>query len=65
MGRRDVCGERGDGTGELDAATRRSLGLTLRSFYEDSIDGLPLPDAQVDLLLRLRHKERDLRRAAD
>ena len=39
------------------------LGLTLRSVYEGGIDTQPITDAQVELLLRLRQKERDLRRA--
>ena len=40
----------------------RHLGLTLRSVYEDSVDTQPITDAQVELLLRLRQKERELRR---
>jgi hypothetical protein len=39
------------------------LGLTLRTVYEGSVDTQPITDTQVDLLLRLRQKERDLRRA--
>jgi hypothetical protein len=39
------------------------LGQSLRQVYEDSIDTQPIPDSQIDLLLRLRHKERDRRRA--
>jgi hypothetical protein len=39
------------------------LGQTLRRVYEDSIDTQPIPDSQIDLLLRLRHKERDRRQA--
>lgn len=42
----------------------RHLGRTLRSLYEGSVDQQPIPDAQIDLLLRLRQKERDLRRGA-
>lgn len=41
----------------------RSLGESLRSVYEASIDKQPIPDSQVDLILRLRSKERSLRRA--
>lgn len=41
----------------------RNLGLALRSVYEASVDKQPIPDCQVDLILRLRHKERDRRRA--
>ncbi|WP_430910953.1 hypothetical protein [Methylobacterium sp. sgz302541] len=51
--------------GALTAETRQSLGLTLRSIYEGSIDRQPLPDEQVELLLRLRHKERDRRRSGE
>ena len=40
------------------------LGQTLRTVYEGSVDKQPIPDSQVDLLLRLRQKERDLRRSA-
>lgn len=53
---------------ELDRApiltddTRFQLGLGLRSIYADLCDAQPIPDAQIDLLLRLRHKERDRRR---
>ncbi|MET0367376.1 MAG: hypothetical protein ABW058_04330 [Methylobacterium sp.] len=39
------------------------LGQSLRRVYEDSIDTQPIPDSQIDLLLRLRHKERDRRQA--
>ncbi|GJE57945.1 hypothetical protein [Methylobacterium trifolii] len=41
----------------------RHLGQTLRTLYEGSVDRQPIPDSQVDLLLRLRQKERDRRRA--
>jgi len=47
----------------LSGDTRQRLGKALRTIYEASCDTQPIPDAQVDLLLRLRHKERDLRRA--
>ena len=40
----------------------RHLGRTLRSVYEGSIDNQPITDVQVELLLRMRQKERDLRR---
>ena len=40
----------------------RSRGESLRSVYEASIDKQPIPDCQVDLILRLRSKERALRR---
>jgi hypothetical protein len=39
------------------------LGLTLRTVYEGSVDTQPITDTQVELLLRLRQKERELRRA--
>ncbi|MFH6781574.1 MULTISPECIES: hypothetical protein [Methylobacterium] len=38
------------------------LGRTLRSLYERTVDGQPIPLDQVDLLLRLRHRERELQR---
>lgn len=41
----------------------RHLGLTLRNVYASGIDTLPITDTQVELLLRLRQKERELRRA--
>ncbi len=50
-------------TPALSGETRRRLGTALRAVYEGSCDVQPIPDAQVDLLLRLRHRERDLRRA--
>lgn len=40
----------------------RHLGRTLRSVYEGSVDTQPITDVQIELLLRLRQKERDLRR---
>ncbi|WP_264049883.1 hypothetical protein [Methylobacterium flocculans] len=42
--------------------TRYRLGTALRSIYEETCDMQPIPDSQIDLLLRLRHRERDLRR---
>ncbi|KQP82795.1 hypothetical protein ASF60_15265 [Methylobacterium sp. Leaf113] len=42
--------------------TRHRLGTALRSIYEETCDTQPIPDSQIDLLLRLRHKERDRRR---
>lgn len=42
--------------------TRFRLGTALRSIYEETCDTQPIPDSQIDLLLRLRHKERDRRR---
>ncbi|GJD51347.1 hypothetical protein OPKNFCMD_4101 [Methylobacterium crusticola] len=47
----------------LGADAQRRLGLKLRSLYERTIDGLPIPLEQVELLLRLRHRERDAQRA--
>ncbi|MET3413354.1 hypothetical protein [Methylobacterium sp. 1030] len=41
----------------------RQLGLTLRTVYEGSVDTQPITDTHVELLLRLRQKERELRRA--
>lgn len=40
------------------------LGLTLRSLYEGSVDKQPITDTQIDLILRLRSKERALRSAS-
>lgn len=48
----------------LSSETRERLGQALRAVYEGTLDTQPIPDAQVDLLLRLRHKERDRRRSA-
>ncbi len=44
------------------AEAQHRLGRTLRSFYERTVDGEPIPLDQVDLLLRLRHRERELQR---
>ena len=52
-----------DGLPILTGATCLHLGGTLRAIYEDTFDTQPIPDGQIDLLLRLRHKERDRRRA--
>ena len=41
----------------------RRLGLSLRTVYEGSVDTQPITDTHVELLLRLRQKERELRRA--
>jgi hypothetical protein len=46
------------------AIDTRQLGRTLRSLYEDSVDTQPITDTHVELLLRLRQKERELRRAS-
>ena len=45
------------------AVDTRQLGLTLRTVYEGSVDTQPITDTHVELLLRLRQKERELRRA--
>ncbi|MCJ2071861.1 hypothetical protein MKK75_24195 [Methylobacterium sp. J-030] len=45
------------------AIDTRQLGLSLRSVYEGSVDTQPITDTHVELLLRLRQKERELRRA--
>lgn len=60
----DAYGYERDRLPTLSGDARRHLGDTLRAVYEGSLDTQPIPDAQVDLLLRLRHKERDLRRAS-
>jgi hypothetical protein len=48
----------------MSGETRERLGTALRAVYEGAIETQPIPDAQIDLLLRLRHKERDQRRSA-
>jgi hypothetical protein len=45
------------------AIDTRQLGLSLRTVYEGSVDTQPITDTHVELLLRLRQKERELRRA--
>ena len=60
LGRGD--GRDGDTHPTLTDDTRYRLGTALRSLYEETCDTLPIPDSQIDLLLRLRHKERDRRR---
>jgi hypothetical protein len=44
------------------AIDTHQLGLTLRTVYEGSVDTQPITDTHVELLLRLRQKERELRR---
>ena len=51
------------GRSRNQAIDTRQLGLTLRSVYEGSVDTQPITDTHVELLLRLRQKERELRRA--
>ncbi|WP_342109000.1 hypothetical protein [Methylobacterium sp. SI9] len=46
------------------AIDTRRLGLSLRTIYEGSVDTQPITDTHVELLLRLRQKERELRRAS-
>ncbi|GEP01586.1 hypothetical protein [Methylobacterium haplocladii] len=48
----------------MSGETRERLGTALRAVYEGTVEAQPIPDAQIDLLLRLRHKERDQRRSA-
>jgi hypothetical protein len=55
--------EQGGPVPVLSVDTQYRLGHALRSVYEGSVENQPIPDAQIDLLLRLRHKERDRRRA--
>lgn len=43
------------------ARLAKRIGIKLRDIYELP-EAAPLPIEHVDLLLRLRHKERDLRR---
>ncbi len=58
-GAAQLC-EAADGAQSVDTL---HLGATLRSLYEGSVDKQPIPDTQIDLILRLRSKERALRRA--
>lgn len=51
------------GTVAEAALDTRQLGLNLRTVYEGSVDTQPITDTHVELLLRLRQKERELRRA--
>lgn len=48
----------------LTEEARQRLGVGLRSIYAQLCEAEPITDAQTDLLLRLRHKERDRRRVA-
>lgn len=48
----------------LNGETRDRLGRALREIYVDTCESRPITDAQVELLLRLRQKERDRRRGA-
>ena len=46
----------------LDQAVRCHLGSALRTVLEHELSREPIPNAQVDLLLALRHRERDRNR---
>lgn len=46
----------------LDRTVRDHLGQGLRLVYERELTNQPIPNGHVDLLLSLRHKERDRRR---
>ncbi|MEH3119109.1 MAG: hypothetical protein PGN25_16350 [Methylorubrum populi] len=48
----------------LNGETRDRIGQGLREVYVDRCDAQPITDTQVELLLRLRQKERDRRRSA-
>lgn len=48
----------------LSGETRNRLGHALREAYVEPCESLPITDTQVELLLRLRQKERDRRRGA-
>ena len=50
------------GQSSKQAIDTRQLGLNLRTVYEGSVDTQPITDTHVELLLRLRQKERELRR---
>lgn len=53
-----------DASPTITGDARDQIGIVLRSIYADLCETQPITDVQVDLLLRLRHKERDRRRAA-
>ena len=59
----EVYGPAQAGQPTLSGDTRRRLGSALRTVYEQTVDTQPIPDPQIDLLLRLRHRERELKRA--
>ena len=48
----------------LSGESRDRIGQGLRDAYVERCDAQPITDAQVELLLRLRQKERDRRRRA-
>lgn len=58
----DASRKQREGHPALSGEARRLLGTTLRTIYEDTCDTQPIPDIQVDLLLRLRQRERELLR---
>ncbi|WP_183435394.1 hypothetical protein [Methylobacterium sp. R2-1] len=47
----------------LNGESRDRIGQGLRDVYVERCDAQPITDAQVELLLRLRQKERDRRRS--
>ncbi|HVL73631.1 MAG TPA: hypothetical protein VM434_17320 [Beijerinckiaceae bacterium] len=47
----------------IDPVAQARIGRLLRVLYRN-VEGEPLPMEQIDLLLTLRHKERELRRRA-
>ncbi|ABY33079.1 MULTISPECIES: hypothetical protein [Methylorubrum] len=48
----------------LNGESRDRIGQGLRDAYVERCDAQPITDAQVELLLQLRQKERDRRRSA-
>ncbi len=48
----------------LNGESRDRIGQGLRDVYVERCDAQPITDAQVELLLQLRQKERDRRRSA-
>ncbi|MCP1539222.1 UNVERIFIED_ORG: hypothetical protein J2W75_003735 [Methylorubrum zatmanii] len=48
----------------LNGESRDRIGQGLREAYVERCDAQPITDAQVELLLQLRQKERDRRRSA-
>ena len=55
-------GRQDAGAPALDAHVQNTLGLALRAVYERACVAEAIPDDQVELLLRLRRKERERRR---
>lgn len=46
----------------LDPTAQGRIGAQLRAIYEEVVEGKPIPNEHVDLLLALRRSERERRR---